>query len=310
MTATVRPKALRSGMCVGLLAPASPPQQPDTIERAAARVQALGFVTRIGSAARDVHGYLAGDDGARARDLNTFFEDPDIDAIWCLRGGYGALRLLPGLDLDVIRAHPKVLIGYSDITALHIAIGQATGLVTFHGPMPSRDFSAYARAAFERVVGCTEPAGIVGAPADHDPAPRAVRGGRATGPLTGGNLTLLTRLMGTPHEPAMNGRILFIEDTGEPIYRIDGMLTQLRLSGKLARCAGIVVGHFTDADGGARPRLAMETVLAEVLGDLGVPVLWGLACGHVADQGTLPYGVVAELDADAGTLELLEPAVV
>ena len=310
MTPTVRPRALRPGMCVGLLAPASPPRPPDTIERAAARVESLGFSTRVAPAVGDVHGYLAGDDRGRVRDLNAFFEDPAIDAIWCLRGGYGSLRLLPDLDLDAIRAHPKVLIGYSDITALHVAIGQATGLVTFHGPMPSREFTGYACSELERVVGRPEAAGIVGAPSDSEPSPRVVCGGRASGPLTGGNLTLLTRLMGTPYEPELEGRILFIEDTGEPPYRVDGMLTQLRLSRKLTGCAGIVVGHFTDADGGARPQLSMEAVLTEVLGELGVPVLHGLACGHVADQGTLPYGVAAELDADAGTLELLEPAVV
>ena len=264
--------------------------------------------------------YLAGTDEVRARDLRAAFEDDDVDAIWCLRGGYGALRILPLLDYGMIKANPKPFIGYSDVSALHVAMNKLCGLVTFHGPMPSSDLSDYARDELRRVVGRAEIPGTVGQLPEEESAPGTVDGerrtvtitsGRARGPITGGNLSLITRLLGTPFEPDLKGRVLFLEDVGEAAYRIDGMLTQLRLSGKLKACAGIALGRFTDAGGGGQPvKLPLETVLRELLGDLGIPVYWGLACGHVKDQTTLPYGVEAELDADAGTLKILDAAVV
>jgi len=316
----LKPRALTPGMTVGLIAPSSHLFEPDAYLRAEQRIKSLGLKTRLADGARAVHGYLAGDDAVRARDLNAAFADDRIDAVWCLRGGYGALRILPHLDYQLIKEHPKALVGYSDITALHIAINKLCGLVSFHGPMPSSDFAEYAREEVFRVAGNARPAGIVGRAPAADRSPGQVdqenrvvtlSGGRAKGLLTGGNLSLITRLLGTPFEPELEGRILFLEDVGEATYRIDGMLSQLRLSGKLKACAGIALGRFTDSDGGAQPvKLPLETVLQELLGDLGIPVYWGLACGHVKNQTTLPYGVEAEIDADAGTLKIVDAAVV
>lgn len=316
----IKPKALAPGMTVALVAPASHLFDPDAYRRAEERVRSLGFRTRVADGARQVHGYLAGADDVRARDFNAAFADDGVDAVWCLRGGYGALRILPHLDYEVVRKHPKALIGYSDITALHVALNKLCGLVCFHGPMPSVDLSTYTVHELTRVAGAPRAAGEVGRAPDSDPAPGSVdhdarivtiAGGRARGSLTGGNLSLITRLLGTPFEPDLAGRILFLEDVGEAAYRIDGMLAQLRLSGKLKACAGIALGRFTDADGGGQPvKLPLETVFRELLGDLEIPVYWGLASGHVQDQTTLPYGVEAEIDADAGTLKLLDSAVI
>jgi len=306
-------------MTVGLCAPASHLFEPAAYAMAEERIRSLGFIPRLSPEARSVRGYLAGEDAARARDLNGLFADPEVDAVWCLRGGYGCLRMLPHVDFDIIRSHPKPLIGFSDITVLHLAIQKMTGLVTFHGPMPGSDFSAYTRSELERVVMTPAVAGVIGVSSVPESARGAVEpdarcltlhGGRERGRLTGGNLTLLTRLLGTPFEPALDGRILFLEDTGEAVYRIDGMLSQLRLAGKLASCAGIVFGRFTKVDRG-EPSVAVPLVqvLEELTADLGVPVLSGLPIGHVDDQTVVPYGVMAELDADGGTLALLEPAV-
>jgi muramoyltetrapeptide carboxypeptidase len=316
----VLPRPLRPGMRIGLVSPASHLFEPDRYRMAMERVRALGYEPRMAPSAQAVHGYLAGPDVARARDLEAMFADPEIDAVWCLRGGYGALRILSHVDFDVIRRNPKVFIGYSDITALHAAIGRLCGLVTFHGPMPGSNVGNQARDDLLRVAGTPRPAGLIAAPlAPKDPEPGVIAAdsrvttitkGKGRGLLVGGNLSLVCRLMGTPFEPDLSDAVLFLEDVGEAVYRIDGMLSQLRLSGRLTSCAGIALGRFTETEGGSQPvQLPLETVFRELLGDLGVPVVSGLRFGHVKDGATVPYGVLAELDADAGTLTVLEPAV-
>lgn len=316
----VLPRALEPGMKVGLVAPSSHLFDPERYRMAEDVVRSLRLEPVLAPHARDQRGYLAGADADRAADLNRFFADDGIDAIWCVRGGYGALRLLRLLDFEAIKAHPKVFIGYSDITALHAAIRKLTGLVTFHGPMPSSNLGAYAVDELLKVVGRKEPAGRVGAPPPFEAVPGAIdranrlvtiAPGKARGRLAGGNLTLVCRLLGTPFEPELAGRILFLEDVGESAYRIDGLLSQLRLSGKLGACAGIAFGRFTeDVSPSDQPmRLPVETVLRDLTEDLKIPVLSGLCIGHIPDQTTLPLGVEAELDAGEGTLTLLEPAV-
>ncbi|MAG56790.1 MAG: LD-carboxypeptidase [Planctomycetes bacterium] len=306
-------------MTIGLVAPASHLFDPDGYRRAEARARSLGFKPKLFPAATSVHGYLAGEDMARAADLNAAFADDKVDAVWCLRGGYGCLRTLPHVDFDLIKRNPKVFIGYSDITALHLAIQKLVGLVTFHGPMLGSDVSEPSWDAVRRVVMTAKPAGPIGPVSSESPSAGQVAadervvtltGGVARGRLTGGNLSLVTRLLGTPFEPDLKGRILFLEDVGEAGYRIDGMLSQLRLSGKLGACAGIVFGRFTDAGGGGQPvKLPLETILRELTMDLGIPVSWGFRCGHVDDQTTVPYGVNAELNADSGTVRLVDSAV-
>ncbi len=310
--APVLPPALRPGMTVALVSPASPLKDRSEYDRAVKRMRARGLKPRMSSTAREALGYLAGEDRARGRDLNAAFADEDVDAVWCLRGGYGCLRTLPHVDFDIIRRHPKVFVGYSDITVLHLAIQKLVGLVTFHGPMPGSQIPDASWADVERVVMADAAAGRIGAESSGEAAgPLTLRGGVAEGPLTGGNLSLLTRLMGTPFEPDLRGRILFLEDVGEAPYRVDGMLSQLRLAGKLQACAGVVFGHFTQPKGeGAADSSAMGRTLRELTADLDVPVLWGFRCGHIPNQTTVPYGVRARLDAEAGSLELLRPAVV
>ena len=259
--------------------------------------------------ARARHGYLAGSDSERAADLNRFFRSEEIDAIWCLRGGYGCLRILDQLDYEALRSSPKAVIGYSDITALHAAIGQLAGVVSFHGPMAGAEISPYAQDALQLLRGTETPHRLAPPPRDGAPTLRTLRGGRARGPLVGGNLSVLTRLLGTPFEPVFAGCILFLEDIGEAAYRIDGYLSQLRLAGHLASCAGIALGHFSDTQGPQPDPLSVDEMLSEVLGDLEIPIYRGLACGHVPDQAFLPLGVEVEIDADAGSLRLLHPAV-
>ncbi|HET8532059.1 MAG TPA: LD-carboxypeptidase, partial [Methylomirabilota bacterium] len=265
-------------------------------------------------------GYLAGSDAARADDLNAMFADDGVDAIWCVRGGYGASRILPALDYALIQRKPKALIGYSDITALHMAIHRHAGLVTFHGPVAFRAFTPYSLGELKRVLWAPQAPVRLGGP---PPFPRAegwldgenrvttLVPGRARGRLLGGNLCLMSHLCGTPYFPDLRGAILFLEDVEEAYYRIDRMLTQLWLSGALAGIAGVAFGKFTNCDPSAfflqnRP---LEDILAERCRALGVPAISGIMVGHIEDQTTLPVGCLAELDADAGTLTLLEPGV-
>lgn len=316
--AVVRPPRLGPGCRVALVAPAGPLGERDDLSRAIELCQALGYVPAPGEHVLERYGYLAGSDDLRAGDLNTALEDPTIDAVWCLRGGYGVTRLLDRLNLEALARWPKPVIGFSDITALLLAIRARTGLVSFHGPMSRAPLTSFSRGHFEQVLGRAEPAGVLagltppaGLLVPRSPRVVALHGGRAEGPLVGGNLTLLLSLAGTPYFPDLDGALLFLEDVGEDLYRVDRHLSQLKLMGVLPKVAGVVVGQFTDmkkgtGDGGA---LAFDEVLFSYLAPLGIPVAYGFPFGHVDDQWTLPLGVRARLDADAGSLALLEPAV-
>ncbi len=312
-----KPRRLAAGNTVGLVAPASPASEDEVIRFAGDLLRSFGFRVKEGRHLYDRTLYLAGDDRDRASDINAMFADDSVDAVFALRGGYGTQRLLPYLDYDLIRANPKVFIGNSDITGTLIAMHEKTGLVGFHGPSAGGNFSDYALAEFRKVL--MEPADrtrIGEAPAIETREGRVEKknritgfsGGVAEGRLTGGNLTIVSTLMGTPYEPDFRGRIVFLEDVSEAPYRIDRMLTQLWLAGKLQQAAGIAFGKFTDTEDDGNT-FSIEEVLRMRCASLGIPVIGGLMIGHISDKTTVPMGIMARLDADAGSLELLEAAV-
>ena len=331
MPALLKPARLEPGQTIGVCSPASPPPDAAAIDRALAVLERLGYRTRLASHARDRHGFLAGSDRDRAGDLMRLFNDRRVDAIFCVRGGYGCTRLLERLDYAAIRAHPKVLLGYSDVTALHCALLKHAGLVSFHGPVLNSDFlrepiNEFTMSSLWRTVTRAIPSGGLreaGKPASQPtggtapqapPAPTVIRAGRALGRLVGGNLTLLSVLVGTPWMPTLRGRILFFEDVDEAPYRLDRLLTHLLTAGVLRGVAAIAIGTNVGCDDPKRAqfneyRQTVEDVLQERLSPLGVPVLMGLPFGHHAGNATLPVGVRAELDTHLGDLRILEAAV-
>jgi muramoyltetrapeptide carboxypeptidase len=304
----IRPPALSPGARVALVAPAGPMGE-GAVDRAVQRVRDWGFEPVEGEHVRKRHGYLSAPDAERAADFNAALRDASIDAVWCLRGGYGVMRILDDVDWDALARRPRPVIGYSDNTALHLAI-QRLGIVSFHGPHPAtvelNDFSAD---ALRRLLTSGAPAGRLPFPAA-DGRAETMAGGVAEGPLVGGNLSLIAATLGTPYAIRAEGAILFLEEVGEAAYRVDRLLSQLRLAGVLRSVAGIALGGFTEAPGeDEEGATRVAEVLADRLGDLGVPVATGFPFGHVDDNWTLPVGARARLDADAGTLELLEGAV-
>jgi muramoyltetrapeptide carboxypeptidase len=317
--ALVRPQALREGDTVGLITPGTYVSDPDRLALAVRTVKYFGLRPKLGRNVGQRAGYLGGTDQQRLDDLHDMFRDPEVKAVFAIRGGYGSERLLDRIDYGLLRAHPKIFLGYSDITCLHLAIHKRAGLVTFHGPVMISAFTDFTEKCFRRALFAGEPLGAVTNPPETSqlrPAHtlRAVRPGKARGRLIGGNLSLVTRTMGTPYEIDSRGRILFIEDVDEQPYSIDGMLTQLRLAGKLDAAAGIVFGECSDC----RPRdykpafestFSVGEVVDQILGKLSIPVLSGLTIGHTDDQVTLPLGVMASLDADKGELTIEEAAV-
>ena len=316
----IRPPRLSPGQTVGLVAPSSAPNEPEDIRFAIETLESLGFRVRPGDHVFERYGYLAGADEARAADLNAMFADDGIDAVWCVRGGYGASRILPMLDYARMRRTPKALIGYSDITALHMALHTQAGLVSFHGPVAWRAFTPYTlgeleacdvRAIRAACVGAPPPSSAERARSDRKNRVTTLMSGRAQGRLVGGNLCLMAHLTGTPYAPDLRGAILFLEDIDKPYYRIDRFLTQLWLSGRLEGVAGVAFGKFTRCEPSASfvQNRVLEDILAERCRALGVPAVSGLMIGHVDDQTTLPIGCLAELNADAGTLTLLEAGV-
>jgi muramoyltetrapeptide carboxypeptidase len=259
----------------------------------------LGLEPRLGTYAKaSMLGYLAGTDEQRAADFNEAARDPGVRGIFALRGGYGTMRILDQIDYDAIARDPKVIVGYSDLTALLNAVTRQTGLVTFHGPVAAlSQFSPLEIQALRAAVMTPEPLGVLQAP-----EAQTLAGGVAGGRIAGGNLSLLAALTGTPHEVDTSGALLVLEDVDEPPYRIDRMLTQLRMSGALMRAAGIIAGGWTNCG-------VTEDLLHDRLGDLGVPIVTETLIGHIEEQWTLPIGAYAKLDAGARTLTFDEPAV-
>ncbi|UWX04670.1 LD-carboxypeptidase [Pseudoxanthomonas sp. NC8] len=310
----VLPLPLQPGDTVGLVSPSSATDDPIDLQLAAEAMQALGLKVTAGPHLGSRRGHLAGSDAERAGDLNAMFADHDVRAIICVRGGSGAARLLPLLDYAMIRRNPKALLGYSDITALHNALLSKAGLVSFHGPIGSGSWNSFNADQFRRVFFARE---LVEYRNPSDPGdelvPRqnrtmAIHGGIARGELVGGNLSVLSALAGSRYLPDFSGRILFLEDVGEAPYRIDRMLTTLKLAGALDHLAGFVFGQCSECDpGGGFGSLTVPQILDDHFGPLQIPAYRGAMIGHIRQQFILPVGGKVEMDADAGTLRMLEP---
>jgi muramoyltetrapeptide carboxypeptidase len=291
------PPLLSAGAHVALVAPAGPLREDVELDKAKANVIRFGWEPVVMTNARARDGYLAGSDEQRARDINNAIADRDIHALWCVRGGYGAMRILDAIDYEGMRRTPKALIGYSDVTALHAAFGVKSNLVTFHGPTARQTIPPFAFESLRNAVALGQD------PCGEMPKARTLRGGRAKGRLVGGNLALLTAIAGSPYSPDYAGAILVIEDVNEAHYRIDRMLTTLHLSGALSGLAGLVIGRFTDIPKEfGDDEWSLERVLADAASRAGVPCVTDAPFGHIDDQWTLPLGAIAELDADARTL--------
>lgn len=313
----IKPAKLRPGDTIGLFCPAAPAYSQETVKITQESLQALGFQTKLGPHIYDRYGYLAGRDADRVSDLHTFFNDQSVKAVMAIHGGWGCARLLPLLDYDLIQRNPKVLIGYSDITALLLAIYAKTGLVTMHGPVGSATFNTYTVDWFRRLLMEGETVTMRNPTDKGDNLTQTqdrittIRPGLARGRLVGGNLTVLSHLVGSPYLPDWKNTILFLEDTHEDIYRMDRMFTQLKLAGILNQIAGFVFGKCSDCGpgNGSYGSLTLEDVLTEYIIPLDKPAYSGAMIGHISNKFTVPLGIDTEIDATAGTIRLLESAV-
>jgi muramoyltetrapeptide carboxypeptidase len=313
-----KPPRLRPGDVVGLVAPGTFSDDLGAVEQIKGTISAMGLVPRAGRHLTTRYGYLAGTDRERADDVNAMYADSEVRAVFAVHGGWGAARLLPFLDWKNIQANPKLLIGFSDVTALHLGFAARAGFPTIHGPNAANSWQEVSWNSFWNL------AFEAGTPTFRNPDPAlldpllqerwrisTIRPGKAVGRLIGGNLSVLAALVGTPWLPDFTGAILFLEDTGEAEYRIDRMLTQLGQAGILRKAAGIVFGQCTHCSTGVA-NYSGFTVLQLVhqhLAAVGVPVFHGANIGHVGNQLSVPVGVRAEIDADAGTIRILEPVV-
>lgn len=312
----IKPPVLKPGDTVSCVTPSTFVANPETRIQAERIVNALGLKAKFSSNTGKRWGYLGGSVEERVADLHAAFRDPETKAVFCVRGGYGSAMLLDRLDYSLIRRNPKILLGYSDITALHLGIHQTSRVVTLHGPTVLDSFNEYTFNLLKRALFEARPLGELKNPPERNPLKplhpvRTLRGGKATGALIGGNLTLISTTMGTPWEIRTEGKLLFLEDVGEQPYSMDRMLTQLRLAGKFNGIKGLILGECTDC----KPRefrpsfestLSLPEVFDHVLAEVEVPVVSGLVFGHTEDQFPLPLGVEATLDADAGTVTVLE----
>lgn len=305
---------IERGMTLGFIAPSSPVYKPEDVESAAAKAESMGYRVKISKGCYARKGYLAGEDALRSQELNRFIHDPQVDALVCIRGGYGAARILRDVDWGALRDSARPVLGYSDVTALHLAIWNYCRMPSLHGPMPTTewigtDFPEFSQESLEKLLG----GGQIGQALHNPPemeAPQVWKGGKCEGILLGGNLSLVCSLLGTGHLPDMKGCILFLEDVDENVYRIDRMLTQLRDCGILSECAGIVLGTFTDCTPQEKyPDMTLDEVLRErVLPAVNGPVLTGLQIGHCKEKISLAVGIRYCLDGDAGMLVPLESA--
>ncbi len=312
----IKPPALKTGDTIGLVAPASPVFEPSDVREGVAALEKLGFRVRTGKHIAAKLGYLAGNDRERSQDLMDMFIDPEIHAIVALRGGYGAIRLLPFLDFDLIRKNAKILLGYSDITTLHLAIHKMSRIVTFHGAVALSTFNEYStRYVIKTLTQCTA-VGVIDAPPAAMPTVLQNRNKnkRVSGGLVGGNMTLVCASLGTPWEIDTKDRVLFLEEVGEEPYSLDRMLTQLDQAGKLSCCKAILLDRCAKCTPAEyKPAfyntMSVEEVICDRLAHLDVPVLYGLSFGHVADKPVMPLGVQIAVDVEKMQVEIVDAAV-
>jgi muramoyltetrapeptide carboxypeptidase len=291
------PAALRSGARVALVSPSGPITHPDDLQRASDNARANEWEPVLAEHAGASSGYLAGSDAERLSDLNAAIHDNSIDAIWCVRGGYGAMRLLDKVDYAALRRTPKPIIGFSDITALHCAIQRCCGLLTFHGPTARGVLSEFSRDSLRRaVIEHVDSCGIAG-------QAREIRAGRAAGRLVGGNLALIASLVGTPFAADLTDSILVLEDVNEPLYKVDRMLQQLLLAGAFAACKAIVFGDCSSGEENESSE-GLDQLLASFAERLRIPCLAGMPFGHIPDQWTIPLGAQATLDTGERSLHV------
>jgi muramoyltetrapeptide carboxypeptidase len=312
-TQRLLPPSLRVGDTVGLVSPSAASDDSFNYQLAKEVLETLGFKVKMGAHVADRRGYLAGSDADRAADLNGMFADKDVKAVICARGGSGAARILPLLDYAMIRKNPKVLLGFSDITALHCALQAKAGLVTFHGPMGTSSWNRFNVDQFKRVFLERELLEYRNSEDAGDELVQkrnrtvTINEGKARGALVGGNLTVLTALAGTPYMPDFSGKILFLEEVSEAPYRVDRMLSTLKLMGALDKISGFIFGECTDCGPGeGYGSLTLEQILDDYIRPLNIPAYRGAMIGHIREQFIVPVGGVVEMDAGAGRFRLLE----
>ncbi len=310
----IKPPRLSKGNIIGLVAPASTPSAEEKIEKGASYLELLGYRIKFGKHIRDAHGYLAGTDEERATDFNDMVRDKDVKAIFAIRGGYGTPRILKMIDYDALKENPKVIVGYSDITALQLAIFHKIGLITFSGPMTGtdmwKDFDSYTEEHFWRLVTSIKKIGILKNPSDE--TLKILKQGKAKGRLIGGNLSLLASLIGTPFLPKLHGSILFLEDVEEAPHRVDRMLAQMLNAGILQKLSGLVFGKFTDCNPNdlSEPHLTLDQIQKEYAEKIKCPVVADFQYGHVPKKLTVPIGLQAILDTKHNRIEVLENSVI
>ncbi len=302
----IKPPRLQIGDTVGLVAPAGIIESKD-IEEAKRTLEVLGLKVKLGRHILERYGYLAGLDRDRASDINTMFADKSVKAIIPMRGGWGCNRILPLLNYTNIRAHPKIIIGYSDITSLLLAIDARSRIVTFHGPVATSTWNEFTVGYLKRVLFGNEV--IMQNLNTEETQVEVITPGKARGKLVGGNLSVLCAMLGSPYLPAWNRRILFVEDIGEDVYRIDRMLIQLKNAGVLNQISGFIFGQCTNCKPGDEPTFTLMQVLKDHIQPLRIPAWYGSMIGHIKDKFTMPLGVEVEIDATLGTIKMLELAV-
>ena len=308
----LKPPRLRRGDTIGLISPASPPSSQEKIEKSVRYLEQLGYRVKVGAHVMDQNGYLAGSDQHRADDFNRMIRDKTVRAIIAVRGGYGTPRILPLIDYSAVRRNPTIVVGYSDLTALQLALFRKTGLVTFSGPMAGvemwNSIDPYTEEHFWRIVTSATPGGALPFPSDSSPVLH--HPGKASGRILGGNLSLLISTLSTPYSPSYAKSLLVLEEVDEAPHRVDRMLTQLFNAGILKKVAGVVLGHFTGCvpSDASKPFLTIDQVLDDAVARISVPVLTNFQYGHIAKKLTIPIGVKGRLLLD-GRLEILESAV-
>lgn len=309
----LKPPALKKGDIIGIAAPASPPRSLEKLNKGIRYLEHLGYRVLVGKHVYRKNGYLAGTDKERASDLNALFADKRVKAIFTVRGGYGSHRILPLLDYAAVKRRPKIFVGYSDVTVLQLALVKMTGLVTFLGPMVASEMynklDGKTEEHFWNCLTTTKPPVYVTGPISR--SSKTFSPGSAHGRLLGGNLSVLTALLGTPYLPSLKGSLLALEEIDEPPYKIDRMLHHLKLARMFKEVNGIILGDFTgcEASGTKKDSLTLNQVFEDTFRSIGRPVLGGFHFGHVRNPITLPLGIRASLDTSTRALKFLEPAV-